>query len=261
MSHLSFRAFLASTCLALSLAATHAAAEPVTEADFLPFDPKQAELGQLLFYDPILSGNRNISCGTCHHHDHHGGDGLSLGIGEGGTGVGKERLPGAGETKVRKRVPRNAPSLFNLGAREVRVLFHDGRLSVSDLYENGFNSPAEEFLPDGLDSILAAQALFPMVSETEMAGNPGENEIAGATKDRIDKPWPIVAERVRAIPGYPPLFIDGFEDIEAPIDIEIQHIVNALAAFINSEWRSFDSRFDRSLIGEITLTEAESRGR
>ncbi|MBT7222342.1 MAG: methylamine utilization protein MauG, partial [Marinovum sp.] len=34
---------------------------------FHPTDPLKARIGQLLFYDKILSGNRNISCGTCHH--------------------------------------------------------------------------------------------------------------------------------------------------------------------------------------------------
>ena len=43
-----------------------------------------ADTGRLLFFDPILSGNRNISCATCHNPDHGTTDGLSLGIGEGG---------------------------------------------------------------------------------------------------------------------------------------------------------------------------------
>ena len=60
---------------------------PLSAADFHPFDPQKARIGQLLFYDKILSGNRNISCGTCHHHDLGGSDGLALGIGEGGSGV------------------------------------------------------------------------------------------------------------------------------------------------------------------------------
>ena len=66
--------------------------------DFHPVDPAKAKIGQLLFYDKILSGNRNIACGTCHHHDHAGADGLSLGIGEGGAGVGPERTAGTGRT-------------------------------------------------------------------------------------------------------------------------------------------------------------------
>ncbi|MEL0195427.1 MAG: cytochrome-c peroxidase, partial [Rhodobiaceae bacterium] len=62
--------------------------EPLTDADYHSFSPARAKIGQLLFYDKILSGNRNISCGTCHHHRFGGADGLSLGIGEGGVGVG-----------------------------------------------------------------------------------------------------------------------------------------------------------------------------
>ena len=107
-----------------------ASADPITMDDFVDADPAQARIGQLLFYDKILSGNRNISCGTCHHHDHAGGDGLTLGIGEGGIGVGPERVAG----DIRKRVPRNAPALWNLGHNSVDVLFHDGRLEVSDQF-------------------------------------------------------------------------------------------------------------------------------
>ena len=133
---------------------------PLVDADFHNIDAMQARLGQKLFYDKILSGNQNISCGTCHHHRFGGSDGLSLGIGEGGIGIGPTRLPGFGDSRIKKRVPRNASALWNIGAKEVKILFQDGRLSVSDEYENGFNSPAEEWLPNGLDTILAAQAIL-----------------------------------------------------------------------------------------------------
>ncbi|MEO1790363.1 MAG: cytochrome-c peroxidase, partial [Pseudomonadota bacterium] len=142
--------------LCLLFAVPAVAERPLTDADFLPVDPAKARLGQLLFYDKILSGNRNNSCGTCHHHEHAGTDGLSLGIGEGGSGVGPERTAGTGTDRIRKRIPRNAPALWNLGHRDIRVLFHDGRLSLADTYENRFDSPAEEWLPDGLDDIVAA---------------------------------------------------------------------------------------------------------
>lgn len=235
--------------------------DPVSEEDFIDVDPAQAKLGQLLFYDKILSGNRNISCGTCHHHDHHGSDGLSLGIGEGGAGVGPERTPGEGDDRIVKRIPRNAPALWNLGHRSIKVLFHDGRLSVSDLYGNGFDSPAEEWLPSGLDNILAAQALLPLTSLAEMAGTPEENEIGGAVNDRIDAAWPIVAKRVRTIPAYGEMFVEAFDHIETPAEVSIVEIANALGAFIASEWRSFDSPFDAYLSGDKTaLDSAQSRG-
>ena len=229
---------------------------PLGPEDFPRFDMRKARLGQLLFYDPVLSGNRNISCGTCHSPSLGTGDGLSLGIGEGGTGVGPERSPGTGGNRIRKRIPRNAPGLWNLGARSVTVLFHDGRVSLSGLYGNGFNTPAEEWLPDGLDSVLAAQALFPLASQFEMAGDPKENEVAGAAYDRIDNVWPILAKRVRIIPEYGQLFVDAFDDVATPSDVTIVHIANALAAFQGFEWMSYDSPFDRWLAGDEEALDA-----
>jgi cytochrome c peroxidase len=231
----------------------------LTEADFHDFDPGLAEIGRLLFYDPVLSGNRNISCGTCHHHDLASGDGLALGVGEGGSGIGEKRTTGRGADLIEKRVPRNAPALFNLGAREIRVLFHDGRLSIDGIYGNGFNSPAEEYLPQGLKGILAAQALFPLTSETEMAGNPEENKIAGAAYDRIDYVWPLLVERVRAIPAYLDMFRQVDPSIATAGDLSIVHIANALGDFMNSEWRSTDSAFDRYLGGDVSAMSAPAR--
>ncbi len=224
-------------------------------------DRKQAELGHLLFYDDILSGNQNINCGTCHHPDFGTGDGLSLGIGEGGVGLGPDRTPGVGEQAIRKRIPRNAPGLWNLGAKDLSVMFHDGRLSISDDYENGFNSPAEEWLPEGFDSLLAAQAIFPLVAQFEMAGNPSENEIAGAVHDRIDAAWPILAKRVRVQPHYGQAFVGAFDHINTPEDVTIVDVANALAAFMIAEWTSFDSPFDAHLGGDETaLSDAQKRG-
>ena len=230
-------------------------------SDFHPVDEKQAQLGQLLFFDPILSGNKNISCATCHSPDHASADGLSLGIGEGGRDVGPKRTAGEGAYRIKKRIPRNAPALWNLGAKEFKTLFLDGRVSHSDIYGNGFNTPAQEWLPEGLSGILAVQALFPMTSQFEMAGDPAENQIAGAAYDRIDAVWPIVAKRVRAVPEYANLFASAFEDVSGPLDISISHIANALAAFQTFEFQSYDSPFDAYLGGDINaLTEQQHDG-
>ncbi|MFN6953048.1 MAG: cytochrome c peroxidase, partial [Albidovulum sp.] len=77
-------------------AATSASAEvppAVTDGDYAPVSMDEARLGRLLFYDPILSGNRNTSCATCHHPRFATSDGLSLGLGEGGIGLGPGRRP------------------------------------------------------------------------------------------------------------------------------------------------------------------------
>jgi len=231
------------------------------DSQFHPVNQQKAKLGQLLFYDKILSGNRNISCSTCHHPKHGGSDGLSLGIGEGGQGIGPKRNAGVGEQKIKKRIPRNATSLWNLGHKSITVVFQDGRLEVSDIYGNGFNSPAEEWLPDGLSTLIEAQALFPLVAQFEMAGNPKENEIAGAVHDRIDAAWPIIAKRVRVIPEYSKMFIDAFDEIDRPEQITIVEIAKALGDFINFEWRSFDSPYDAFLKTGAPLSINAEKGR
>ena len=247
-------------CVATSGLATELP-KPLTDADFIAFDRKQAAVGQLLFYDNILSGNQNINCGSCHHPKFGTGDGLPLGIGEGGVGLGPDRTPGTGADAIRKRIPRNAPGLWNLGAKELHVMFHDGRLSISDDYENQFNSPAEEWLPTGFNSLLAAQAVFPLVAQFEMAGNTGENQVTGAVHDRIDNGWPILAKRVRNKAPYSAMFVEAFDHITTPEDVDIVDIANALAAFQAIEWRSHDSPFDAYLSGKTSaLNAAQKRG-
>ena len=56
---------------------------PKANATYAPVDIAQVRLGQLLFYDPILSGNKTVACATCHHPKHATADGLSLGLGDG----------------------------------------------------------------------------------------------------------------------------------------------------------------------------------
>lgn len=232
--------------------------EALTDADFRPINLESAALGRLLFYDKILSGNKNIACSTCHHHDLASGDGLSLGIGEGGIGLGSQRTVGIGSSKVKRRVPRNASALFNLGAYEFTSLFHDGRVSVDPIFPSGFNSPAEEFLPTGLNSLLAAQALFPVTSPVEMAGERNENEIAGATRRRPDYVWPILIRRIQAVDAYEPLFKKAFNEVSQASDITIVQVANALADFIAHEWRADQSPFDRYLQARGRLEQASA---
>ena len=96
---------------------------PSPKVSFPTPDPALIELGQLLFFDPILSGNKQVSCATCHHPKFNTADGVSLGIGDGGIGLGPARIADV-NNPPQKRVPRNAPALFNLGASEFTTLFH-----------------------------------------------------------------------------------------------------------------------------------------
>ena len=228
--------------------------DPVTDEDYYDngqHDPLKVELGRLLFFDKLLSGNKNISCATCHHSITDTGDGLSLPVGEGGRGLGITRNTGSGLTMIHERVPRNAPPVFNLGAREFRRMFHDGRLEVDPSQPSGFISPAGDDLPLGLDNVLAAQAMFPVTSPAEMAGQGIENEISRAA-GLGDLPllWERLAKRLRANGTYVELFIQAFPDINAREDITYVHAANAIGAFEASAWRADRSPFDRYLRGD-----------
>lgn len=230
---------------------------PLADADFRPVDPAAAKLGQLLFYDPVISGNRNISCGSCHHPRFGTGDGLSLSLGEGGIGLGPDRTADP-DNLPEQRVPRNAQPLFNLGATAVDVLFHDGRIEVDAARPSGFRTPLEEEMPSGFSSILAAQTMFPVISPDEMAGHYSENEISRAV--RLGRftgeggAWDLIAARVREIPEYRERFAALDPAIAAGRTITFADVSNAIAAFMEFEWRSDDSPFDRHLTGEAPLT-------
>jgi cytochrome c peroxidase len=224
---------------------------PVSDADYPPRDPAVEELGRLLFFDKILSGNRNISCATCHHPMAATGDGLSLPCGEGGRGLGVTRDTGIGIDVIHERVPRNAPHIYNLGAYEFTRMFHDGRLETMPSHPSGFFSPAGDDLPSGLTTPLAAQAMFPVTSGAEMAGQAGENAVANAAAvEDLPTVWMLLAHRLRAIPAYVDLFIDAFPDVSEAADITFVHAANAIGAFEATAGRADQSPFDRWLRGD-----------
>jgi cytochrome c peroxidase len=216
--------------------------------------PAKVELGRQLFFDKILSGNLNISGATCHHPFAGTGDGLSLPVGEGGRGLGVTRDTGSGVDAVHERVPRNAPALFNLGASEFARMFHDGRVQLNPLMPGGIESPAGFDLPEGLDNPLAAQAMFPVTSGTEMAGQEGENAIAdAAAAGDLAGPngvWSQLAERLRGVDGYVQQFKATFDDVQSADDITFVHAANAIAAYEATNWRADNSPFDRFLRGD-----------
>ena len=252
-----------SLSLVLTFAGAHNSAEskphrmPVASnaqdfLDNLSQDPAKVELGRLLFFDKILSGNKNISCATCHHPLAATGDGLSLSVGEGGRGLGVTRDVGQGDSTIYERVPRNAPPIFALGVLAINKLFHDGRVAVDGSEPSGFQSPAGHDLPEGLDNVLAAQAMFPVTSATEMAGQAGENWVADAAAlGHLTGPtgvWGMLAQRLRDISDYRQLFQAVYNISEA--EITYVHAANAIAAFEIAAWRANNTPFDRFLRGD-----------
>lgn len=230
-------ATIAASLVAISGVALANLPAPVVDSDYhfegVP-DPAQVELGRRLFFDKIMSGNRNIACATCHHPLLASADNWSLGIGEGGQGLGATRDWSVGDPELHGRIGRNAPALFNLGAKEFVAMGVAGAEEVDPARPAGFSTFAGRATPLGLNSVLAAQALFPIASRAEMLGHSGENEIAADTgpgSGGFPTIWDALTERLRGIPEYVTLFSQAFDDVNTAQDIKIKHFANAVAVF------------------------------
>jgi cytochrome c peroxidase len=238
---------------------------PARDADFLRGSPAMVTLGQALYFDKVLSGNRNISCATCHSPVVATTDGLSINIGTGGQGLGVLRDAGTfppGPRDPVERGQRNMPALFNQGNKEFVRLFWDGRIAVDASVPQGFRSPAGDALPHGFDHLLEAISIFAPTEQQEMTGRPGANELADASAvSPFTGVWDGVVARLRAIPEYVDLFRAAFPEIGGAADIRIVHVGKAIGAFQAVAFRSDDSPFDRYLKGDDrALSEAAQAG-
>ncbi len=236
---------------------------PLSGGDYFPVNMAEVRLGQVLFYDPILSGNRNISCASCHHPRFGTSDGLSLGLGEGAMGLGPDRRVGAANTPE-QRIPRNSPALFNLGAKQFTRLFHDGRIEADPARPSGLRTPMDEEMVTGFASVLSAQTMFPVLSPDEMAGHYNENEVAKAVRSGVitgaNGAWSRISARVAAIPEYQAAFKAAYPEIAAGRPLDFTDISNAIAQFIAFEWRSDTSPFDSVLRGAAAFTPEAAAG-
>ena len=224
-------------------------------------NPALVELGRSLFFDKILSGNRDVACATCHTMANHATDALSLAVGTAGVGVGANRTPGPG----RQFVPRNAPSLLNQGLG-LFYLFWDGRVNE----EGGigrFKTPTNVALPAQLSNLLAAQAMLPVLNRVEMRGLPGDraesgepNELAAFPDAAAAEIWAAAMKRVLAIQEYQAKFAAAYPGTP-PSALGFEHAANAIAAFETQSFTRTNSPFDRFLAGDNRgMSTEEKRG-
>ncbi len=213
-------------------------------------NPDKIELGRLLFFDKILSGNKDISCATCHHPTLQSGDSLSLAIGVGGKGLGSIRKMG----KNRLRIPRNSPEIFNRGAEGWHTMFWDGR--VKQLEDGQFETPAEEKFPQGVENVLAAQAMFPVLSRDEMRGRISDRDINGELNELAlisdaapQSVWRALMNRILKFEDYRQLFQKVYPEIPLK-KLGFQHAANAIAAFEAEAFTFEDSPWDQYLAGK-----------
>ena len=140
------------------------------------------------------------------------------------------------------------------------MFFHDGRLEVDPDRPSGIRTPLGHEMEAGFASALSAQAMFPVLSPDEMAGHYGENDVSRAVRQGLltgtGGAWDILTQRVAAIPAYRA----QFDAVIGTRAIRFTDIADALAAFVDFEWRADNSPFDLYLRGTGTLSDQEMAG-
>ena len=188
-------------------------------------------LGKLLFFDPILSGGKDVACATCHHPENGYSEFRDISIGPNAQGLGSKR-------KFNKQndipfVKRNSQTIINAAFNGI------------DTYKRYDPEQAPMFWDDRVKS-LEDQAIEPIKTFEEMRGHDfSEAEILE-----------IVVERLKNIPEYRALFEAAFQEEDV---ITVENLGKAIASFERTLVTN-NSRFDLYMRGEqnaILLSEKE----
>lgn len=234
-------------------------------------DPKFV-LGRALFFDPLLSGPRDVSCATCHLLKYGSSDGLPRSIGVYGIGIGPERK------LLRGKIihPRNSQDLWNRDNNSAKVLFWDGRVEVLHSgSRRAFRSPLGNLLPEGLQNALAVQALFPLATSDEMLGEKNDRSSSKLPEEHASLPNDLVSKNIFKNEGdriqdahnrimqrllgsdtpnrwqkvYRTLFIAAYHDREIQT-FSIVDLANAIAHYEEMAFATRDSVWDRYLTSQ-----------
>ncbi len=181
-------------------------------------------LGEALFFDPNLSANRTQSCATCHD-------------------------PVNGFIDARTAMPGNA---FSLGDDGHSFGDRNAPTAAYAMFSPPFAQTEEgyyiggQFL-DGREADLAGQAGGPPLNPIEM-GMPDKASVVARLAENPD-----YVATMQALFG---------ADIMAQPDAAYAAMAQAIAAYERTdEFAPFDSKYDRYLSGDYTLTNEEELGR
>jgi len=197
-----------------------------------PASPEKVALGKLLFWDPILSGNKDVACASCHHPRFGYAEDRDLSIGVNGVGLGEDRRFASPNSIP--FVKRNSQTLLNV--------------AFNGIDESGQYDPAvAPMFWDMRVASLETQALEPIKAFEEMRGNAyGEGRAVDA-----------VVARLNAIPEYRALFGKAFGGENA---VSAVNLGRALATFERTLLAN-NSPFDRYMRGDVNaMTSAQIAG-
>lgn len=191
-----------------------------------PYSLAKEELGRLLYYDPILSGTKDVACVSCHHPALGYADARDFSRGVGANGLGQQRFGGLSTR-------RNAPTVINT--------------AFNGIDNDGLYSPdTAPMFWDNRAGNLEEQALLPMLSKEEMRGEAIPEAVIMDT----------LIQRLNAIPAY----VAQFEAAFGNTAITQEHVLAAIATFERGIVAN-NSRFDQYMRGNTqALSSLEVQG-
>jgi cytochrome c peroxidase len=196
-----------------------------------PPNPDRIDLGRLLFFDPIMSATKDVSCGTCHHPTLAMADGRALPAGPSGVGLGPDRSLTDPDMLLEAR---NSPTVINAGFNQ----FFSQRTADGFLFWDGRRRRLENLVT------------LPQLEFSEMRGDVYPIEVA------LDS----VLQRLREIPEYRTLFASAFPRANPDAAIDSLSLSQALAQFVRS-LKGDKSPYDRYVNGDVNaLTDQQKRG-
>ncbi|HEX5736061.1 MAG TPA: cytochrome c peroxidase [Blastocatellia bacterium] len=209
---------------------------------------KLADIGRLLFFDPILSLSNDSSCASCHSPTSAMSDTQSIAIGVGNNGV-------VGPGRQGPRNQRRAPSVINT-AFYPNLMWNSRFSSVTgDPFNNsqGFSFPAPEGMTlSHLPHLLAAQAFIPVTVRVEMACFEFEGDSFRMRSE--------ILNRLNGNKKYRKLFGKVFREVKRGAPISFEMVGRAVAEF-EFTLVFANSPLDRFARGERkAMTDDQKRG-
>jgi cytochrome c peroxidase len=225
-----------------------------------PLDFKRADLGRLLFFDPVSSLHNDNSCAACHSPSHGYGDTQSIAI-----GIQNNLIAGPDRQGPRNR--RRSPLILNA---------FDNSLGFGFPQPEGTASfrPGDPAVPQ----LLVAQAFLPPTELIEEAGftgirdgldpryfqfDDGKGESCPALDAGGFRNGPIrarVEQRLNAIPAYVEKFGDAFSEVRNGAAIDISMFARAIAEY-EFILKGANAPIDRYARGDAgAMTDAQKRG-
>jgi len=209
-------------------------------------DRQIAEVGRMLWFDPIGGLNDDNTCGGCHSPTNGFGDTQSIAIGIDNNGV-------VGPDRTGPRNQRRSPMVLNAAFYPTLMWNSRFRALSGDPFDNraGLQFPDPEGLTLSYQRhLLAAQAFIPPTERVEVAGFtfPGGND------DIRDE----VIRRLNATRNYRELFSRAFPDVKAGGPITFDHVGRAIDEF-EFTLVSADAPIDRYARGDRNAMSDEEK--